>query len=72
MLDYKPCNVATAAQLDAEIRDIFALDMVQRGDEISGTLHVHYTDDSVKKASLIRNLEARGVVIEWHKQPQKS
>jgi hypothetical protein len=72
MLDYRPCNVATAAQLDAEIRDIFALDMVQRGDQICGTLNVHYSDESVKQASLIPRLEARGVHIEWHKNPSRS
>ena len=68
MLDYRHCDVQTAAQLDAEIRDIFALTMVQRGDEISGTLNVYYSDESVKKASLIPHLRARGVDIAWHKK----
>jgi hypothetical protein len=69
MLDYRRCDVATAAQLDAEIRDIFALDLVQRGDEICGTLNVYYTDESVKQAPLLPMLKARGVHIEWHKKP---
>jgi hypothetical protein len=68
MLDSRPCDVSTADQLDAVIRDIFALDSVQRGDEISGTLNVYYTDESVKKASLIPYLRGRGVDIEWHKK----
>jgi hypothetical protein len=67
MLNYRPCFVKTAAELDAEIRSIFALDHVGRGDEIGGILHVDYTDESVKQASLIPLLERRGVVIEWRK-----
>lgn len=67
MLDYRPCNVSSAAQLDAEIRDIFFLDSVGRGDEIAGILNVYYSDESVKTASLISTLEARGVEVIWHK-----
>lgn len=67
MLDYRPCNVKTADELDAEIRDIFALDLVGRGDEISGTLFVNYSDESVKQASLIPVLQRRGVEIQWRK-----
>lgn len=70
MLDTRLCDVATAAQLDAEIRDILSLDLVGRGDEICGTLHVDYDGESVKKASLIPNLESQGVVIEWRKKNQ--
>ena len=65
MLDNRPCDVGTSAELDAEIRDIFALDMVGRGDEICGTLHVVYSDESVKRATLVPELESRGVAIEW-------
>jgi len=68
MLDHLLIDVATAAELDREIRNILALDMVQRGDEISGTLNVHYTDDSVQRATLIPVLVARGVTIAWHKK----
>lgn len=68
MLDYRLCRVNTAAELDAEIRDIFALDMVGKSDEISGTLHVDYTDESVKQAALVPTLQSRGVFIEWRKQ----
>ena len=53
MLDHRYCLVRSTAELDAEIRDIFALDMVGRSHEIGGTLHVNYTDESVKQASLI-------------------
>jgi len=67
LLDYRPCNVKTADELDAEIRDIFALDLVGRGDEISGTLFVNYSDESVKQASLIPVLQRRGVEIQWRK-----
>lgn len=70
MLDDRPCRVTSAAQLDAEIRDIFAQDMEQEGSFIGGKLHVHYTDESVKEAELIPLLEARGVQIVWHKEPQ--
>jgi hypothetical protein len=67
-LDNRPCKVNTAAELDNEIREIFALDdKFGRGDEISGTLHVYYTDESVKSAQNIRLLEEKyGVQIEWH------
>jgi hypothetical protein len=68
MLDTRPCNVASAEQLDSEIKEIFSLDMDHRSGEIKGTLHVHYTDDSVKQAMLIRSLECRGVRIKWHKK----
>jgi hypothetical protein len=68
MLDSRPCNVSSAEELDAQIRDIFALDMVGRGDEISGTLHVYYTDDSVRNAAQVPTLENRGVFVEWHRQ----
>jgi hypothetical protein len=70
MLDTRLCDVATAAQLDAEIRDILSLDLVDRGDEICGTLHVDYDNDEVKRASLVPNLQSRGVVIEWRKKNQ--
>jgi hypothetical protein len=59
--------VNTADELDAEIRDIFALDLVGRGDEIGGTLYVNYSDDAVKEASLIGTLERRGVNIIWRR-----
>lgn len=68
MLDKRLCEVATAAELDKEIREIFALDNIGRGDEISGILNVRYTDESVKIASLIPRLESRGVEIIWHKR----
>ena len=68
MLDKRPCNVNTAAELDAEIRDILALDEIQRGDEISGRLYVDYSDESVKSASLVSVLEERGVTIIWRKK----
>jgi hypothetical protein len=59
--------VKTAEELDAEIRDIFALDLMGDGQQICGTLYVHYSDDTVKEASLIRELEDRGVAIVWCK-----
>ena len=70
MLDNRPCDVKTAAELDVEIRDVFSLDEVGRGDEISGTLHVDYSDESVKRASLVPLLESRGVTVEWHQKGQ--
>jgi hypothetical protein len=60
--------VETAAELDAEILDIFALDLVGRGNEICGTLYVGYSDESVKQASLVLSLQARGVKIAWRKK----
>jgi hypothetical protein len=68
MLDTRPCTVNSASQLDQEIKEIFSLDMDHRSGEISGTLHVHYTDEAVKTAMLIRSLECRGVRIKWHKK----
>jgi hypothetical protein len=67
LLDYRPCNVATAEDLDRELRDIYALINVGREDEIRGTLYVDYSDESVKQASLIPWLESRGVTIVWRK-----
>ena len=69
MLDARRFEVNSAAELDAEIRDIFALDSVNRGDEISGTLTVVYSDESVKKATLLPALQRRGVEVSWHKKP---
>jgi hypothetical protein len=71
MLDFKRCEVSTPEQLDSEIRGIFALDMERRSAEICGTLHVHYTDESVKQAQLVRSLQCRGVNIKWHKKERK-
>lgn len=68
MLDNRLCDVKTAAELDAEIRDIFALDLVQKGEEISGTLYVDYSDESVKLAILVPMLESRGVTVKWRKK----
>lgn len=67
MLDKRPCEVKTAEELNEQIRDIFALDLAGRGDEISGTLHVNYSDESIKTAGLIPALVGRGVKIQWHK-----
>jgi hypothetical protein len=67
MLDSRPCKVSSPEQLDTEIQDMFWLDNVERGDEISGTLNVYYSDESEKLARLIPTLEDRGVVIAWHK-----
>jgi hypothetical protein len=63
------CEVDTAAQLDAEIRNIAALENVGRGDEIHGTFTVRYSDESVKKASLVSWLESKEVVVVWKKEP---
>jgi hypothetical protein len=69
VLDNRRCKVKTASELDKEIRDILHLDATQRGDEVSGTLHVDYSDESVKAATLIPALEHRGVLIVWRKTP---
>lgn len=62
-----PCHVDSAAGLDAKIREIFALDMLGRGDEITGTLQVFYSNEDVKGASLLPLLVGRGVHVEWNK-----
>jgi hypothetical protein len=67
VLDLRPCSVSSAEELDAQIKDVFDLEAVDRT-EISGTLHVYYTDESVKAAKLIPILEERGVSIEWHRE----
>ncbi|MFY9742616.1 MAG: hypothetical protein WA252_10130 [Candidatus Sulfotelmatobacter sp.] len=61
------CEVDTPAQLDAEIRNITALDEINRGDEIYGTFTVKYSDESVKSASLVSWLENKGVAVIWEK-----
>lgn len=68
MLDNRLCHVRTAADLDNEIRNILWLDQIQRGREISGTLNVHYADESVKSATLIPQLKMYGVTINWLKE----
>ena len=68
MLDNRKCEVGSAAEMDEEIRDIFSLEMQGRGDEICGTLHVVYTDESAKRSALVSQLENLGVVIAWHKK----
>ena len=68
MLDNRKCEVGSALELNAEIRDILSLEDLDRGWEICGTLHITYTDESVKQASLLPRLEARGVAISWHKE----
>lgn len=65
MLDAVPCNVATAQELDSKIREILALDMVQRGDEISGTLNVYYTDESVRGRACNAPSQPRAVSCSW-------
>jgi hypothetical protein len=61
------CEVDTASQLDTEIRNIAALENVGRGDEIHGTFTVKYSDESVKKASLVPWLQSKGVAVVWQK-----
>ena len=68
LLDFRPCNVNTADELDCEIKDIFALDNLGRGEMIGGTLHVYYSDESVMRATLLSALKGRGVHVEWHKR----
>jgi hypothetical protein len=68
MLDNRKCEVETAADLDGEIRDILALQDVGRDDEIAGTLHVYYSNESVKQATQLGQLEQRGVLIVWHRR----
>jgi hypothetical protein len=70
LLDDRTCEVATAEELDADVRDIFYLDEVGRGDEICGTLNVVYSHESVKDSTLISLLERRGVAITWRKKGQ--
>jgi hypothetical protein len=63
------CEAKTAADVDTKIREIYALHLVGRGDEIDGgVLHVDYSDECVKRASLIPWLESRGVTVVWHKK----
>lgn len=68
MLDNRKCEVGSAVELNAAIRDILSLDNLDRGWEICGTLHVTYTDETARQASLLVQLEKRGVVIAWHKK----
>jgi hypothetical protein len=62
-------QVNTANDLDGKIRgEIAALDTLGRSDEIHGTVYVEYSDESVKRATLIPWLASRGVAVEWHKK----
>jgi hypothetical protein len=50
-------------------RNIMDMENVDPGKlEIRGTYHVHYSDGAVKQATLIRELEFRGVIIAWHRE----
>jgi hypothetical protein len=66
MPDHRSCAVNSAAELDAVIRAIVAAQLL-RGAEITGTLYVDYSDESVKQATLIPSLQQRGVEIVWRK-----
>ncbi len=65
-------DVNSAEELDAKIRQIAALDNVNRGDQLEGTLEVAYENESVKQASLILWIESRGVAIAWNKKQSGS
>jgi hypothetical protein len=46
--------------------NVFALDNLDRGDEIPGmTIYVKCPDPAAKTSALVRALEARGVIFEW-------
>jgi hypothetical protein len=55
-------------QLDSELRNILALDNLDRGDEIYGTVAVTYSNDDAERASLVAVLKGRGVVFSWTKK----
>ena len=62
-------EVKDAAELDLKIRgEILPLDVLGRGDEMYGTVHVTYSDDRAIQASLVAYLEARGVLFSWEKK----
>ncbi len=62
-------DVKDTAELDSKIRgEILALDLLGRGDEIHGTVHVTYSDESAKRASLAGLLEARCVAFSCEKK----
>lgn len=67
MLDKRFCKVHTPAELDAEIRDLFALSLMGREDAMPKTLNVRYTDESVKQATSIGFLQSKGIRIVWQK-----
>ena len=56
MLDKRKCEVGSALELNAEIRDILSLEDLDRGWEICGTLHITY-------ARLLRELNAG--IYQW-------
>jgi hypothetical protein len=62
-------SVSTAGELDQKLRgEVLALDNLGRGDEIYGTVIVSYVDEGVKGASLVPELESRGVKFQWDQQ----
>jgi hypothetical protein len=50
MPDNRKCEVGTALELNAEIRDILSLEDAGMGWEMCGCLHITYTDESAKQA----------------------
>jgi hypothetical protein len=61
-------DVNNAGELDGKLREILFLENVGRGDEIYGTVHVSYSDEDTKRASLIAVLQGRGVSFLWNKK----
>jgi hypothetical protein len=62
-------EVKDANELDSKIRgEILALDLLGRGDEMYGTVHVTYTNENTKRASLVAVLQARGITFEWTRE----
>jgi hypothetical protein len=65
--DVRKFEARTAAELDEEIRNIFALEILGSGNEICKALYVDYRNEDVKKASLISQLTTHGINIIWRK-----
>lgn len=70
--DKRYFKARTAADLDEEIRNIFALELLRRGNEECRTLYVDYQNEDVKKASLIPQITAYGINVVWRKHAQSN
>jgi hypothetical protein len=70
--DKRYFKATTAAELDEEIRNIFAMELLRLGNEECKTLYVDYQNEDVKKASLIPQITAYGINVVWRKHAQSN
>lgn len=67
MIDDK-WDINCASDLDTNIRKMIAMERIERGEYIGGTLHVDYVTEATRRIELISELETRGVKLVWRKK----